>query len=159
MSDDPSRGFEQVMSDAETLMWNIERDPWLNPSGAMLTILDRSLDINQFTNRIAQAVAMIPRLAERVVPTLGPLPPRWVPDPEFDLSHHVRHISLPSPRTPRQLFDLCTTFHADPYDRSRPLWQFVVIDGVDGDRGALFSKLHHAVTDGIGGVEALGELH
>ena len=49
--------FEQTMSDAEALMWNIEKDPWLNPSGAMISILDRPLDIELFRARLSTAVA------------------------------------------------------------------------------------------------------
>ena len=67
--------FEQTMSDAEALMWNIEKGPWLNPSGAMIRILDRPLDIELFRARLSTAVAEIPRLRERVVPGFGRLSP------------------------------------------------------------------------------------
>ncbi len=143
--------FDSRMSDAESLMWNLEKDPWLNPSGAMLTILDRPPDMARFEQRIAGAAESIPRLAERVVAGLGRLsPPQWMADPEFDIGHHIRHVALPAPGTQRRLFDLCTKYYEDPFDRSRPLWQFVVIEGLDDGKAALFSKLHHAVTDGIG---------
>ena len=143
--------FEQKMTDAEALMWNIEKDPWLNPNGAMISILDRPLDVDTFTERIRYAVSEIPRLRERVVPAFGRLaPPTWATDPEFDFDFHVRHVSLPAPGTERQLYDLATRWYEDPYDRTRPLWMFVVVDGLEGGRGALFSKMHHSITDGIG---------
>lgn len=143
--------FETKMSDAEALMWTIEKDPWLNPSGAMLTILDRPLDFDAFRVRINNAAAEIPRMRERVVPGFGRLaPPTWATDPEFDLDYHLRRISLPAPATERQLYDLATRLYEDPYDRTRPLWMFVVIEGLEGGRAALFSKMHHTVTDGIG---------
>jgi len=145
--------FEQKMSDAEALMWNIEKDPWLNPSGAMVSILDRPMDIELFKARIRLAVAEIPRLRERVVPGFGRLsPPTWATDPEFDFDYHVRHIALPAPGTERQLLDLATRLYEDPFDRTRPLWMFVSIDGLEGGRGAVFSKMHHTVTDGIGAI-------
>ena len=123
--------FEQKMSDAEALMWNIEKDPWLNPSGAMISTLDRPLDVKQFKARIRSAVAEIPRLRERVVPGFGRLsPPTWATDPEFDFAYHVRHIALPVPGTERQLLDLATRLYEDPFDRTRPLWMFVCIDGL-----------------------------
>ena len=50
----------------------------------------------------------------------------------------------------RQLYDLATRWYEDPYDRTRPLWMFVIVDGLEGGRGALFSKMHHSITDGIG---------
>ena len=70
--------FDQKMSDAEALMWNVEKDPWLNPNGAMVTILDRPPEISVFTDRIKHAVAKVARLRERVVPGFGRLsPPTW----------------------------------------------------------------------------------
>ena len=143
--------FESKMSDAEALMWTIEKDPWLNPSGAMVSILDKPLDFAAFRIRINNAAAEIPRMRERVVPGFGRLaPPTWQADAEFDLDYHVRHISLPAPGSERQLYDLCTRLYEDPYDRTRPLWMFVVIEGLEGGKGAMFSKMHHTVTDGIG---------
>ncbi|MGI9615413.1 MAG: wax ester/triacylglycerol synthase domain-containing protein, partial [Acidimicrobiales bacterium] len=145
--------FERKMSDAEALMWNVEKDPWLNPNGAMITILDKPIDVEQLRHRLAFAVAKIPRLRERVVAGFGRLsPPRWATDPEFDLDYHVRHISLPSPGSVRQLYDLATRLYEDPFDRTRPLWSFTVIDGLDHGQGALFTKLHHSIADGIGAI-------
>ncbi len=141
--------FERKMSDAEALMWNVEKDPWMNPSGGVVTTLDRPLDIEAFRARIRRSVADIPRLRERVVSTTGRLTnPTWTPDIEFDFDWHVRHLSLPAPGTDRQLFDLTALLLADPYDRTRPLWQFFVIDGLSEGRGALFWRFHHSIMDG-----------
>ncbi len=143
--------FSDRMSDHEALMWNIEKDPWLNPSGAALTILQGSIDDEHFRRTMRRAVAKMPRLYERVVPGLGRLaPPAWVPDPEFDLDYHMRRLRLPKPGTDRQLFDLAAQLYQEPLDRTRPLWRFVVIDGLSGGRSAIWSILHHAVADGIG---------
>jgi WS/DGAT/MGAT family acyltransferase len=151
--------FERKMSDAEALMWNVEKDPWLNPNGGMVTLLDRPIDFEQFRHRMAYAVSKIRRLRERVVPGLGRLsPPMWATDPEFELDYHLRHISLPKPGTTRQLFDLATRLYEDPFDRTRPLWLFVAIDGLEDGGGALFSRMHHSITDGIGAVR-LSELY
>jgi diacylglycerol O-acyltransferase / wax synthase len=151
--------FERRMSDAEALMWNVERDPWLNPNGGMICVLDRPADIEQFRRRMRWAVAKIPRLRQHVVPGLGRLsPPLWASDPEFDFDYHVRHLRLPPPGSMHQLYELATRFYEDPFDRTRPLWVFVMIDGLEGDRSALFSKLHHSITDGKGFVR-LSELY
>lgn len=141
--------FERQMSDAEALMWNVESDPWMNPSGGVVTILDRPLDIEAFRARIRKSVAEIPRLRERVAAATGRLSnPTWTPDTEFDFDWHVRHVSIAAPGTDRQLFDLTALLLADPYDRSRPLWQFFVIDGLAEGRGALFWRFHHSIMDG-----------
>jgi len=143
--------FSDRMSDHEALMWNVEKDPWLNPSGAALTILKGSVDAEHFRRTMRRAVAAMPRLHERVVPGLGRLaPPAWVPDPEFDIDFHVRRMRLPKPGTERQLFDLAAQLYLEPLDRTRPLWRFVVIDGLKGGRSAIWTIVHHAVSDGIG---------
>src|SRR5262245_41504392 len=108
MPEEPVRGvtFQHRMSDFEALMWNVEKDPWLSPSGGMVVVCDQPPDVDDFRRRMAAAAAAIPRLRERVVPGLGRLsPPSWAPDPEFDLNNHLRHVALPAPGPPRQLYD------------------------------------------------------
>lgn len=143
--------FEHRMSDSEALMWNIEKDPWLNPSGAAITILDRPLDHDHFIQTMRAATAQMPRLYERVVPGIGRLAtPVWQPDPEFEIDYHVRFVRLPKPGTERQLFDMAAKLYQEPFDRTRPLWRFVIIEGLKGGKSAIYSILHHAVADGIG---------
>ena len=93
----------------------------------------------------------VPRLRERVVAGVGRFsPPVWRPDPG------VRPRPPHPPGGPagagheRQLLDLVAAIYQDPYDRTRPLWMFHVIDGLEGGRAALVWKIHHAVADGIG---------
>ena len=151
MADEPVPGvtFQRRMSDFEALMWRVEKDPWLNPSGGMVVVCDRPPDADDYRRRIAHAVVEIPRLRERVVHGAGPLsPPHWAPDPEFDLDYHVRHVALPAPGTLRQLYDLAARLMQDPFDRTRPLWFFVIVDGLEDGRGAMFAKLHHTIADG-----------
>ena len=143
--------FERRMSDAEALMWNIEKDPWLNPSGGSLLLLDRPLDVDHFRAQIAATVAAVPRLREHVVAGVGRFrPPSWRADPEFDLDFHIRQVALPPPGDERQLLDLVASVYQDPYDRTRPLWMFFLVEGLVGGRSALVWKIHHAVADGIG---------
>ncbi len=143
--------FSDRMSDHEALMWNIEKDPWLNPNGSALTILDQPVDMDRFRRQLRYGVAKVPRLYERVVPGLGRFsPPAWMPDAEFNFDHHVLEVELPSPGTERQLLDLVTQLSEEPLDRSRPLWRFVVIGGLEDGRGAIWSIFHHVVSDGIG---------
>ena len=141
------------MTDVEALMWNLEKDPHLGASIANVTILDRPPDPDRLRSRLQQAVVMVPRLHQRVVPALGRLaPPEWREDPDFDLDYHIRWMALPAPGTMRTLLDLAAVLANDPFDRTRPLWEFVVIEGLEGGRAAMLQKLHHAVTDGEGGI-------
>lgn len=147
-------GAERRMSDTEALMWRLEKDPYLASTFANITILDRPPDMDLLYARMERTSMLFPRLRRRVQLPPGNIGnPTWVDDPGFDIRHHVRQMALPAPGTMRQLQDLVTLLIADPFDRSRPLWQFIVIDGLEGGRSAMVLKLHHTVTDGEGGVE------
>jgi WS/DGAT/MGAT family acyltransferase len=144
---------DRHMSDVEALMWNLEKDPFLSSTFANVTILDQAPDVDRLRRRMLRALQLVPRLRQRVVPALGRLaPPEWRDDPDFDVSYHVRQLGLPAPGTERQLFDLATVLAQTPFDRTRPLWEFAVIEGLEGGRAALFQKMHHTITDGEGGV-------
>lgn len=140
---------DEHMSDMEAMMWNVERDPWLDPNGGSITVYDRPLDLERFRRSIRRAVADVPRLRQRVEPGLAPLStPRWVHDHEFDLDWHVRHIGAPGDGSLRELLDYFTVWLQDSYDRTRPLWMYIVVDGLADGRGALLAKIHHTVGDG-----------
>jgi WS/DGAT/MGAT family acyltransferase len=91
--------------------------------------------------------------------------PYWIEDPEFDLEFHVRHIALPKPGDWRQLCIQVARLHARPLDLSKPLWEFIVVEGLDNIPGlppgcfALVSKVHHAAIDGMSGVEMSAAVH
>ena len=78
--------------------------------------------------------------------------PYWVEDPAFDREYHERFIALPAPGNDRQLEELVSRIASRPLDRSRPLWETYLIEGVDeGRRFALYSKTHHCAIDGASG--------
>ena len=145
--------FDRHMSDAEALMWRLEKDPYLSSTFASITVCDRPIDVARLRRRMEHAVMQIRRLRQRVQPAPGSIgTPTWVDDPDFEIGFHVRRIALPKPGTPEQLTQLATLIAADPFDRTRPLWQFVVVDGLRGGKGALIQKMHHTVVDGEAGV-------
>ena len=146
--------FDRVMSDAEGLMWRLEKDPHLSSTFGTVMILDRPPDWDAFRRRVERATVAIPRLRQRVQPSPANLsPPTWVDDPNFDLDHHVRRIAIPKPGSMRQVLDLASLFVADPLERTRPLWQFLVVEGLRGGKAAVIQKMHHTITDGERGVE------
>lgn len=141
------------MSDAEALMWSVERDPLLRSVFLNVTFLDCEPDFARFRSRIADAVAQIPRLRQRVVSSPIPLnPPAWVDDDRFDLDHHVLRRAAPPPGDDRAVLDLAAQLVQEDFDPDRPLWQYIVVEGMAGGRAALLAKMHHTVTDGVGGV-------
>jgi diacylglycerol O-acyltransferase / wax synthase len=103
---------------------------------------------------VEERLPLVPRYRQRVrfVP-FGLGYPVWVDDPDFDLSYHLRRAALPAPGGMRELLDYVARIHARPLDRSRPLWEIYVIEGLAGDRMALYSKVHHAMVDGIAGID------
>jgi WS/DGAT/MGAT family acyltransferase len=79
----------------------------------------------------------------------------WTDDDDVDLEHHVRHSALPQPGRVRELLALVSRLHGTLLDRHRPLWEVHLIEGLEGNRFAVYTKLHHAVMDGISGMRLL----
>jgi len=142
------------MSDSEAIMWAVEKDPALRSDFCNLTLLDSAPDPDRLREKIGDALRGIPRLGQRVVSApLRIVPPVWVDDPDLDIEYHVRKVAAPQPGGMRELLDLCAALAEAPFDRSRPLWEFTVIDGLAGGRTAMLQKMHHTVTDGVGGLK------
>ncbi len=73
----------------------------------------------------------------------------WKPDDQFDLEHHVRHSALPAPGRVRELLELCSRLHGTRLAHERPLWEAHIIEGLRDDRVGLYTKMHHALVDGV----------
>ena len=103
---------------------------------------------------VEERLQLIPRFRQRVIDVpFGLGRPVWADDPDFDVSHHVRLTTLPSPGSERQLRELCESLHMELLDRSRPLWELWFVDGLAQRRIALIEKVHHAMIDGVSGVD------
>ncbi len=90
----------------------------------------------------------------KLVPRLRNPLPSWVEGP-VDIEYHVRHSALPRPGGERELGQLVARLHSQPLDLSRPPWEFHLIEGLQGDRFAIYVKMHHSLLDGISGVRLL----
>jgi WS/DGAT/MGAT family acyltransferase len=151
--------FEAHMSDADALMWNIEKDPLLRSTIVALLVLDREPDWPVLRERIEQATWLIPRMRQRVVTPVFRLgPPHWSADPNFDLSYHVRRLRVPAPGDFDGVLELARTAAMAGFDRARPLWEYTVVEGLADGRSAMIIKVHHSMTDGIGGLAILMKL-
>ena len=102
---------------------------------------------------------LVPRYRQRLafVP-LGQGRPRWVDDPHLNLRYHVRSTALPSPGSEEQLKDLAGRVFSQQLDRDKPLWEVWLVEGLEDDRFAVLSKTHHALVDGISGVDIMSVL-
>ena len=103
---------------------------------------------------IESRLGLLPRYRQRVVEVpFGIGQPMWVDDPDFDLAYHLRRAALPAPGGTAELLDYVARVHARPLDRSKPLWETYLIEGLEGSRVALYSKFHHAMIDGASGID------
>ena len=97
---------------------------------------------------------LVPRYRQRLagVP-LDQGRPVWVDDPHFNLRYHLRHTALPAPGGDEQLKRLAGRLFSQQLDRRKPLWEIWLVEGLDGDRFAIIGKTHHALVDGVSGVD------
>ncbi len=148
--------FDLQMSDADALMWTIEKDPTLRSTVVTVFTFDRSPDWDALVERVDRGSRLIPRLRQRVVtPMLRVGPPCWSADPHFDLSYHLRRVRAPEPGNFECVLDLARNAAMAGFDRARPLWEYTVVDGLEGGRSAFVIKVHHSMTDGVGGMKLL----
>ena len=151
--------FEHRMSDADALMWNIEKDPALRSTITSVFVFDRTIDRDVLRDRIDRVSRVVPRLRQRVrANPLSIAPPRWEVDPYFDLGFHLWWLKAPGKGTLRDLLAVAEPVAMSGFDRARPLWRAVVVEGLEGGRSALVMKIHHAITDGVGGMKIQLEL-
>jgi WS/DGAT/MGAT family acyltransferase len=117
------------------------------------------VDIERVRAYVASRLHLIPRYRQRLahVPIEGH--PVWVDDAHFQIDFHVRHTALPHPGDRRQLKRLSGRILSQPLDRQRPLWELWVVEGLEGgERFAIVQKSHHAMIDGISGVDLMAVL-
>ena len=102
---------------------------------------------------IAARLHLFPVLKKKIVPVPWDIDhPLWIDDDAMDLDYHIRHLGLPKPGTMQQLEELVGRLHSNFLDRSRPLWEFYVIDGLGDRKVAVYTKIHHAAVDGGAGM-------
>jgi diacylglycerol O-acyltransferase / wax synthase len=110
--------------------------------------------LEDFLERLRQRLHLAPRFRHKLARTwLDGGRPAWVDDPTFALEYHVRHAALPAPGDAAQLRLLTGRIFSVPLDRAKPLWELWLVEGLDGGRFAIVSKTHHALIDGISGVD------
>ena len=143
----------------DAVMWGIEQDPLLRSVIVAMTVLDAEPDIDVLVDRITRMTLAVPKLRQRVIGNpVSPIPPRWEFDPNFDLSFHLKRFHVPADGTDRPLMRIAEQLGEQDFDRSRPLWEMALVQGFDGDRAAVLIKLHHAITDGVGGMAMAASL-
>src|SRR5882757_7187828 len=108
----------------------------------------------EFRDHIASRLHLVPRFRQKLrgVP-FGQGRPVWVDDPQLNLHYHVRQTALPAPGSDEQLRNLAARIFSQQLDRSKPLWELWLVEGLHDGRFAIIGKSHHALVDGISGVD------
>src|SRR3954449_9646520 len=123
------------------------------------TRVDRTFDCAAIKSLLRERLPLLPPFRWKLTEVpLGLDYPYWVDDEAFDLDFHVREIALPRPGSDKQLADQVARIMSRPLDRTRPLWEVYVIQGLEGGPTAMLTKIHHAVIDGMSGAEIMGLL-
>src|SRR3954454_6817613 len=124
--------------------------------GAVLIFEGPAPAYDDFLTHTRARLHLVPRYRQKLAfPPLETGRPLWIDDASFNLEYHVRHTALPQPGSEEQLRALAARIHSQRLDRAKPLWETWLVQGLAGGRFALISKTHHALVDGIAGVDLL----
>jgi diacylglycerol O-acyltransferase len=143
----------EFMSQTDAFTWAMESDPRLRSTVVTVIMLDRTPDWDVVRTRFEVLSRNIPIWRQRVVESPPPTPPRWEDAPDFDISFHMRRVSAPQPGTLDGVLEMARVAAMSDFDRARPLWTATLIEGLDDGGAAVLCKFHHALTDGVGGVQ------
>jgi len=148
--------IDQFMRESDAFSWYMESDPALRATIVAVAWLDRSPDWDTLVDRLDRATRLIPIFRRRPVePPVRLATPRWELDPDFDLSWHLRRVASPPPHTPVTVLEMARLAAMTRFDTAHPLWEFTLVEGLTGGGAAVVMKLHHSLTDGIGGMQLL----
>jgi diacylglycerol O-acyltransferase len=147
------------LSASDSVAWRIEHNPLLRSTITVVMQLDRAPDPQALRRTVEAASVAFPRLRQRVAEVpFGASTPVWVNDPNFDIDYHLRSVRVGGRRSHRDVLDLAAAIAMQAFDRDRPLWEWTVVDDLEDGTAALIIKLHHAVTDGVGGIRLMSQL-
>lgn len=147
------------MTQTDYMSWRMEQDPILRSTIVAVALLDRNPDWTRFVDMMNRGTQHIPIFRRKVVTDpMSPAPPYWVTDPDFDLSWHIRRFAVPAAGGWDAVLDFARTAGMTAFDKDRPLWEFTVLSGLDSGQAALVMKVHHSLTDGVGGMQIAREI-
>ncbi|MCL5444976.1 MAG: wax ester/triacylglycerol synthase family O-acyltransferase [Actinobacteria bacterium] len=129
----------------------------LDPPEGKRSLFSPSTRFGEVRRMVEERIHLVPALRQRPLNVpFGLFHPVLVDDPEFDLQDHLFRASLPSPGRSRELDNLVAEILTRPLDLDHPLWEMVVVDGMDAGRTAIVAKIHHSILDGVSGANLLG---
>jgi len=153
-------GGAPEMSHFEGVMWRLDANPRMRSTMTALEVLDHAPDWQRLRAAHARVTEAVPRFRQRVIePLFGLGTPHWVDDPDFSLDYHCRRLRVPEPGTTRQLLEQVQWIAMAPFDRARPPWEVILIEGLADGRAAYVLKMHHSLADGHGVMQLLSQAH
>ena len=145
---------EVHMRDTNAFAWYMEQDPLLRSTVVVVLILEGAPDWDRLVERLERLTRVSPGFRQKVVqPPLRLATPRWVVDPDFDPSWHIRRFEAAPPKTLATVLQFARKTGMAGLDRDRPLWEATFIEELEGGQTAVVVKLHHSLTDGVGGMD------
>ncbi len=146
--------MDVFMRDSDAFSWYMERDPVLRSTVVAVAWLESSPDWDALVAKLERATRLAPMFRQRVLePPARLATPRWTVDDGFDLTSHLRRMDSPVPHTPDTVLALARIAAMTGFDRFRPLWEFTLVEHLEDGRAALVMKVHHSLTDGLGGMQ------
>jgi len=146
--------MDEFLRDSDAFSWYMEKDPILRSTVVAIAWLESSPPWELLVERLDEATRIVPVFRKRVIEVPARLAnPRWTLHDEFDLTSHVRRIDAPEPRSNQTVLEFARHAAMTGFDRTRPLWEFTLIEHMEGEHAALVMKLHHSLTDGVGGMQ------
>ena len=144
------------MRESDAFSWYMESDPALRATIVAVAWFDQLPDWDTLADRLERATRLVPIFRQRPVEPPGRLAtPRWTLDPDFDLSRHLRRVGSPPPHTPDTVIEMARLAAMSGFDTAHPVWEFTLVENLRGGGAALDMKVHHSLTDGIGGMQLL----
>ena len=149
-----SQGHKDRLSAVDASFLHQEKQASHMHVGALITFDGPPPSREDFCSHLETRLHLVPRYRQKLAfPRFEMGRPFWIDDPSFNLDYHVRHTALPRPGSEDQLRQLVARIFSQRLDRSKPLWELWLVQGLEGGRFALISKTHHALVDGVSGVD------
>lgn len=145
--------LEERMGAFDSVMWGVEANPLLRSVIVVMLVLDKAPDMDVAHERVELMSLSVPKLRQRAVGNpLSTVAPRWETDPNFDLGYHLREYQVVDDGTMRPALEIAERMSEQDFDRYRPAWEVAIVNGLHDGKSAAIVKIHHAITDGVGGM-------